>query len=277
VPGEGELGATEAREFEAWLQADPRHGATLRRMQGVISQMHALRQQRGPVGAGLRAGMQPSAPRSVARRTLLGLVLAGSLLGTLPLAGVSPRDWLADLHTAPAEWHSQTLSDGSQLTLAGNSAVDVEFSAGERRIRLLHGQVLVDVSHDPARPFVVQTDEGSFKALGTRFVVGQGRERSELTMLESVSRRAVPCPAINWSRGAVRRAWWHATGLARCRLSIRHVWTKPGSVTNWPKACRSIRCWTRCRSKGAACCASTARQCRPSRCRRYCRWMTNAP
>ena len=211
--GEGELDAEEAREFDAWLQADPRHGATLRRMQGVISQMQALRQQRGPVGAGLRAGVPAPTPRSAARRTLLGLALAASLLGALPFAGVSPQHWLADLHTAPAEWHSETLEDGSQLTLAGNSAVDVEFSAGERRIRLLHGQVLVDVSHDPARPFVVQTDEGSFKALGTRFVVSQGRARSELTMLESrvEARSAVSGDQLVAGRG--ERAWVARDGL----------------------------------------------------------------
>jgi transmembrane sensor len=211
--GEGELDADEAREFDAWLQADPRHGATLRRMQGVISQVQALREQRGPVGAGLRAGAQVSASGSGARRTLLGLALAISLLGTLSLSGGAPRDWLADLHTAPAEWRSQTLEDGSQLTLAGNSAVDVEFSTGERRIRLLHGQVLVDVSHDPTRPFVIQTDEGSFKALGTRFVVSQGHARSELTMLESRVEARTAVSGDQLVVGPGERAWVARDGL----------------------------------------------------------------
>jgi transmembrane sensor len=211
--GEGELDADEAREFDAWLQADPRHGATLRRMQGVISQVQALREQRGPVGAGLRAGAQVSASGSGARRTLLGLALAISLLGTLSLSGGAPRDWLADLHTAPAEWRSQTLEDGSQLTLAGNSAVDVEFSTGERRIRLLHGQVLVDVSHDPTRPFVIQTDEGSFKALGTRFVVSQGHARSELTMLESRVEARAAVSGDQLVVGPGERAWVARDGL----------------------------------------------------------------
>lgn len=211
--GEGELDADEAREFDAWLQADPRHGATLRRMQGVISQVQALREQRGPVGAGLRAGAQVSASGSGARRTLLGLALAISLLGTLSLSGGAPRDWLADLHTAPAEWRSQTLEDGSQLTLAGNSAVDVEFSTGERRIRLLHGQVLVEVSHDPTRPFVIQTDEGSFKALGTRFVVSQGHARSELTMLESRVEARTAVSGDQLVVGPGERAWVARDGL----------------------------------------------------------------
>lgn len=150
---------------------------------------------------------------SGARRTLLGLALAISLLGTLSLSGGTPRDWLADLHTAPAEWRSQTLEDGSQLTLAGNSAVDVEFSTGERRIRLLHGQVLVDVSHDPTRPFVIQTEEGSFKALGTRFVVSEGHARSELTMLESRVEARTAVSGDQLVVGPGERAWVARDGL----------------------------------------------------------------
>ncbi|WP_225935812.1 FecR family protein [Pseudomonas fakonensis] len=183
--GEGALDAGEQAELDDWLLADPRHQATLQRMQGVIHQLQGLREQRGPVSAALAAGNLPARRTPAARRTLLGLALAAALLGGLQLGGVQPQVWLADARTAPAEWRSLALEDGSQVTLAGNSAVDLQFTAGERRLRLLRGQVLVDVAHDPARPFVVQTDEGSFRALGTRFVVSEGAGRSELTMLES--------------------------------------------------------------------------------------------
>ncbi|MFJ2981150.1 MULTISPECIES: FecR family protein [unclassified Pseudomonas] len=183
--GEEPLSADEQRELDVWLLADPRHRATLQRMQSVISQLQGLREQRGPAAAALATGRPTVRRTAMARRTLLGLALAGLLFGGLRVDGWQPGDWLADLHTAPAQWRSETLEDGSRLTLAGNSSIDVHFTAGERRLRLLRGQVLVDVAHDTARPFVVQTDEGSFRALGTRFVVSQGSGRSELTMLAS--------------------------------------------------------------------------------------------
>jgi len=183
--GEAPLSADEQCELDAWLLVDPRHRATLQRMQGVISQLQGLREQRGPVAAALATGKPPMHKIARVRRTLLGLALAGALLSGLRIDGWQPEDWLADLHTAPGQWRSETLDDGSRITLAGNSSVDVRFKAGERHLRLLRGQVLVDVAHDTARPFVVQTDEGSFRALGTRFVVSQGAGRSELTMLAS--------------------------------------------------------------------------------------------
>lgn len=205
--GEGGLDADEQGEFDAWLLADPRHQATLLRMQGVIRQIQGLRSQRGPAAAALGTAPPPARSTPLARRALLSLALAGALLGSLPLAGIEPGDWLADLHTAPGQWRTVQLEDGSQLTLAGHSAVDVQFTAGERRIRLLRGQLLVDVAHDPGRPFLVHTDDGSFRALGTRFVVAAGQQRSELTMLESrVEVRSADAPAqLLVERG--ERAW----------------------------------------------------------------------
>ncbi|MDH0730012.1 FecR domain-containing protein [Pseudomonas sichuanensis] len=205
--GEGELDEDEQRELSAWLLADPRHPATLQRMQGVISQLQGLRDQRGPAAAALGTAGPGLRRVPVARRALLGLAMAGTLLCGLQLSGVEPGDWLADLHTAPAQWRSETLEDGSRITLAGHSAVDLHFEAGERRLRLLHGQVLVDVAHDAARPFLVQTDEGSFRALGTRFVVSQGAGRSELTMLESQVEARSAETGARLVAGRGERAW----------------------------------------------------------------------
>ena len=211
--GEGDLDAQEHAELQAWLNADPRHQATLQRMQAVISQLQGLRQQRGPVGAALDVAAKGARPASPARRALLGLAVAVAVLGGLPLAGVNPRAWFADLHTAPAEWHSQTLADGSHITLAGNSVVDVQFTASERRILLRQGQILIDVAHDPQRPLLVRTDDGSFRALGTRFVVKRMAGRSELTMLESrvEARSAVSGDQLVAGRG--ERAWVAADGV----------------------------------------------------------------
>jgi transmembrane sensor len=210
--GEGELDAQEQAELHAWLNADPRHQATLQRMQGVISQLQGLRHQRRPVAAALKVASQGS---TISRRTVLGLGLGltAALLGTLPFAGVTPQAWFADLHTAPAQWHSETLADGSQITLAGNSVVDVQFTASERRILLHKGQILIDVAHDRDRPLLVVTDHGSFRALGTRFVVSHTDQCSELTMLESrvEVRSAVSADQLVAGRG--ERAWVARDGL----------------------------------------------------------------
>lgn len=211
--GEGELEAHEHGELQAWLNADPRHQATLSRMQGVISQLQGLRQQRGPVSAALEVATKGGRPAPYARRVLLGVALAAAVLGGLPLAGVSPRAWFADLHTAPTQWHSQTLADGSRITLAGNSAVEVQFTASERHIELLQGQILIDVAHDAHRPLLVRTDDGSFRALGTRFVVNRLAGRSELTMLESKVEASSAVSGDQWVAGRGERAWVAPDGV----------------------------------------------------------------
>nr|WP_255456996.1 FecR domain-containing protein [Pantoea sp. Tr-811] len=211
--GEGDLDTQEQVEFKAWLNADPRHQATLQRMQGVVSQLQALRPQRQPVAAALKVAAQGARPASLSRRAVIGLVLAASVLGALPFTGVTPPTWFADLHTEPGEWRSEVLADGSHLTLAGNAVVDVQFTASERRIRLRQGQILIEVAHDAARPLLVLTEEGSFRALGTRFVVSRSTGRSELTMLESrvEARSAVSGDQLVAGRG--ERAWVARDGL----------------------------------------------------------------
>ncbi|MHC2144332.1 FecR family protein [Pseudomonas sp. PSXD-163] len=179
---EGELTEQERQAFEHWRQLDHRHQATFERISSVVAQLHSLRSQRAPV----RAALQPPKPRSKARY-LLGIgVLLANLGVVLSLSGYRVDDLFADLHTSPGQWQTRTLQDGSRITLYGNSAIDLQFDGAQRRIELRRGQVLVDVAHDSSRPFVVVTAEGSFKALGTRFVVSHGEGQSELSMLQSV-------------------------------------------------------------------------------------------
>ena len=96
-----------------------------------------------------------------------------------------PGYLLADIRTGVGEWSSQQLPDGSRLQLDGRSAVDLQFDATSRTLRLLGGEILVDVAKDPGRPFVVVTEHGSVRALGTRFVVERLGDSTRLAMIES--------------------------------------------------------------------------------------------
>ncbi|MDD2049417.1 FecR family protein [Pseudomonas putida] len=179
---EGELSAQERQAFERWRTFDSRHQATFERISSVVAQLHSLRSQRAPA----RAALQVPVKRRLKARHLLGIgVLLANLGVVLSLSGYRVDDLFADLHTAPGQWQTRTLQDGTRITLYGNTAIDQQFDGGQRRIELRRGQVLVDVAHDPSRPFVVVTADGSFKALGTRFVVSRGEGQSELSMLQS--------------------------------------------------------------------------------------------
>jgi transmembrane sensor len=47
------------------------------------------------------------------------------------------------------------------------------------------GELLVDVAKDSARPFVVETEHGRMRALGTKFLVQLSEEATRLVMLHS--------------------------------------------------------------------------------------------
>lgn len=141
----------------------------------------ALSAARRPAGKGSAASAARRATATIA--VLAAALLVGAV--ALGLPSWQPAVLLADVRTGAGEWQTRVLADGSRITLSGGSAVDQQFTATRRVLKLLQGAVLVDVARDPERPFLVQTEEGSIRALGTRFVVERGAGGTDLAMLES--------------------------------------------------------------------------------------------
>lgn len=76
----------------------------------------------------------------------------------------------ADYRLAKGEQRQVVLPDGSQLDINTASVVDVRFDDSQRLVRLIKGEILVTTATDQ-RPFMVETDSGFIRALGTRFSV----------------------------------------------------------------------------------------------------------
>lgn len=183
---DGEWDEAQQQAFERWKQQGPHHAAAAARMEAVTSRMQALRGKKAPARAALDAAFaQPKTRRR--KHTLRALVLACSL--AIPAAALLispyPRQWMADVRNGPSQWQTLQLADGSTLTLNGISAANLHFDSQQRRIELLQGEILVEVAHDSTRPFVVQTPQGTLRALGTRFVVKREGDVTVLSMLHS--------------------------------------------------------------------------------------------
>ena len=170
--------------FKAWLAENPEHLAAWQRVAGVLKVPIAdLKSAERRSSGQLRAARQAllSSPSVTGKGVLksgllvvlLGLGAAGLANRATPLMGL-----MADQHTATGERKTIVLADGSRLTLNARSAVDIEFSAGQRRIHLREGALQVEVAADAQRPFVVSTAQGQVRALGTRFMVRQGADES---------------------------------------------------------------------------------------------------
>lgn len=169
----GDISAEEVRQLALWRQADSEHERAWQRMLGLPELI------RGNAGVlrdpAARTALQQARYVSGDRRQVLKLLAGVSLLGAI---GWQSREshWLqgslADLNTATGERRREVLADGTQLWMNTATAVDIVYTASERRIFLRYGEINVLTAQDPAgRPLVVQTWDAELRPLGTRFTV----------------------------------------------------------------------------------------------------------
>jgi transmembrane sensor len=151
------------------------HAATPEALEGT-GLPHSLAQRRGAAALGL---------------ALLAAV-AWTALQAPPVAALLAY-YGADQRTGAGEVRSFTLDDGSTVTLNTRSAVDIDYTAQRRTLRLHQGEVLVQVGKE-ARPFEVLGRDGAVRALGTRYAVRQEAADTRVTVAES---RVQIAPAQN--------------------------------------------------------------------------------
>jgi transmembrane sensor len=89
-----------------------------------------------------------------------------------------------DYHTAVGERSAITLQDGSTVVLNTNSALEVDFTSSERRIRLLRGQAMFEVAKSASRTFVVFAGDRRITALGTAFDVRLDKDAVRVLLVE---------------------------------------------------------------------------------------------
>lgn len=130
----------------------------------------------------------------VVRWVAAALVAAGVVLAVL-----LPRAWQPSATTnrvAAATWVQQhntgkqpqllTLTDGSRVTLSPHSSIRYKRGlAGARREVRLQGEAFFQVAKNPARPFLVYTDQLVTTVLGTSFrVKAYAHHRNEVAVQE---------------------------------------------------------------------------------------------
>ncbi len=176
--------------FRRWLQADPAHVQAYAQAQvlWVLSEGPARRLAREEAGAlqGYLEAMD-RAPRSSLRRWSGALAMAASLVLMVALGGGwQPLRWFDDLGadhvSAPGQIRTVTLADNSQVTLDADSAIAVNFSAGERHVQLRRGVAFFSVEHT-GEPFVVDAGGGEARVLGTQFEVRLQPQGAQVTVL----------------------------------------------------------------------------------------------
>lgn len=90
--------------------------------------------------------------------------------------------------TGRGEHRLVNLPDGSELIIGAMSEVTVEYSIAKRHIRQTQGEVLFTVSEDPERPFVVDTQSASVRALGTAFNINASANATVVSVVKGLVR-----------------------------------------------------------------------------------------
>lgn len=115
----------------------------------------------------MASGWHRSASRGAWRLATVFAFVALLSFTAIAIYAVSDRT----ITTAAGEWRNIPLDDGSLLRAAPRTKVSVDITAQRRLIRLAHGELMVHVARDRARPFYVETDVATARAVGTAFAM----------------------------------------------------------------------------------------------------------
>lgn len=198
-------------EFDRWLHSDAEHfdaWAQVNQAWDSLAVQPATTRHQWP---------RPARPRLP--------LLAAACVGAVAVAAallLNPG-WRADYSTTTAQTREVTLSDGSRLTLAPHSAVNVVFSGSQRQVTLVQGEVFFDVVHDAKKPFEVRSDDTLIRVLGTAFDVARRQDGLAVEVRDGTV-------GVNsrYRLGAGQRVWIDRQSGAATQSSVA-----PGEVAGW--------------------------------------------
>ncbi|ATQ43888.1 FecR family protein [Caulobacter mirabilis] len=197
---EDAMDADEVAEMEAWLSADAQH----RKAFDAALAADRLLKQFGDEDE-LLAMRRSALKARRERRPLPAAFAAGLVAATLLLGGVGgwwasgrgedfarvfggAQTTTARYVTIPGERATVSLADGSVMTLNTDSVVETTFDRRGRTAKLVQGQALFSVAHDPSRPFEVLAEGRRVTAVGTVFDVLSLPGELRVAMLDGVVR-----------------------------------------------------------------------------------------
>jgi len=177
----GNLSEQSRKELKVWLSVDKRHQVALKAMADVWD--------------GIDEVLLNLDDKNLSEKTLLWPVLEPMLKPLALAASVSflavflwfamPNDVQKNSYaTLIGQQMDATFDDGSIIHLNTNTRIETEFSDKKRIIKLIKGEALFEVAHDPNRPFIVYAGDRLVQAIGTKFVVHLKSENIQVTVTD---------------------------------------------------------------------------------------------
>lgn len=221
----------ERLRWREWHDADPAHQLAWRQVEAISGKFQNVPGGDKPMAHRL---LDAAAAKRAQRRRAMKMLtlLCGAGLGVWASARTTPwRVWTAEHATGLGERRQIRLADGGSLWLNTDSAIDVDYRADLRRIKLIAGEILIDTAPDtqsPARPFVVDTAEARLRALGTRYSVYQEDGASIVAVFDgavSVEPLQAGAPSLLLHAGQQSRVTRTRAGAAAPADEARRSWS----------------------------------------------------
>ena len=177
----GNLSRQTKKDFKAWLAADERHLVALKAMADVWSDMDEVLNMITDEGRSKSISLWP-----VITPVFKPLMLAASVSFFAVLLWLTvPESVQKNTYaTVVGQQLDTTFADGSIIHLNTNTVIETEFSKDKRIIKLIQGEALFEVAHDPNRPFIVYAGDRLVQAIGTKFVVHLQSENIQVTVTD---------------------------------------------------------------------------------------------
>jgi transmembrane sensor len=225
-------------EFERWFAASPDHAAAYERLEGLWVELDAA-------GDALQAVLDTPVslderrqtrerPKTLSRRGWLaaGAAVAASL--AIVAVGLSNRPAPpAEIHaTAAGETRQITLADGTKVWLNAGSQIQSRFERRARRVEMADAEAAFDVTHDPARPFLISVGDREVRVVGTEFNLRRRSGEIALTVRRGVVEvRPAGSPEATPTRVAAGQQLIHREGtpnsvLTSARPDTAFAWTQ---------------------------------------------------
>ena len=190
-----ELSAAERRQYAQWLRESPLHVAEMLHLARVHDALGRFRlwddvSTEATTADDKVVALRPTQtrsgapPRRAVRSRWLAAALAAGLCALLVGGAWLWSDRGEVYATDRAERREIMLEDGSVVRLEPQSIVRVDFRERERRLYLESGRALFQVAKDADRPFVVEADQATVRAVGTAFGVERNKEGVVVTVAE---------------------------------------------------------------------------------------------
>lgn len=171
-------------KFETWIAQDASHAMAYERIERIFQPIKGV-----DVKAAEKSivSILQTESKQRKRKNMRGVAFGITMFASLYFGYQSTpvKVMLADNKTEIGEIKTLTLPDQSVITMNTNTALDIQFDQDKRMIKLYKGEVFVNVSKDASRPFLVITEHGDARALGTQYNVDKNVDSTHVVVIES--------------------------------------------------------------------------------------------